>query len=330
MENESSELALRLKRLKLLHFEVIVAVADYGGITAAAAALGRSQPAISQLLAESEHALGVTLFSRGRQIKGTPYLPPVLRYVRRAINDSWQLKRELETIARSGQSMLRLGTMIMTGTDIVPRAIINLREVEASIQLSIIEDTALGLWDRFNRNEIDLIVGRLDERAFSKDYEAQPLYKDPYCIVVNNQHPLLKLNNPRWEDTEDYPWVLPAIDTGLRRAIDVTFLAHSLRPPTPWVESASPSVNLALVRQTFCLNIMSYSAAEQHLNLGLCSVLPLTLKYDVGPIGVVWSARRLSPALKSVLNSLRLAAKQKNNHFDQTWSDDNSIMEEDF
>src|SRR5690606_16303460 len=88
MDKDRNRLALRLRRLKLLHFEVVLAVAECGSLTAAAAALGRSQPAVSQQLAEAEDALGVPLFTRGRQIRGTPYLPAVLRYMRRAINDT--------------------------------------------------------------------------------------------------------------------------------------------------------------------------------------------------------------------------------------------------
>lgn len=312
MEKEAHELALKLRRLKLLHFEVIVAVADCASITAAAVALGRSQPAISQLLAEAEGALGVKLFSRGKQIRETAYLQPVLRYVRRAINDSWHLKTELETLALSGNSILRLGTMIVTGTDLVPNAIIHLREQSEPVQLDVVEDIAAGLWARFDRHEIDLIVGRLDERAFMDGVHAEPLYNDPHCVVVNNLHPLLSEKNLTWRDTVAYPWVLPPRDTVLRRAINATFLDHALRPPIPWVESASPTVSMALLRQTSCMNIMSLGAAEHHRGLGVCSILPLTLKYDVGPIGVVWGSRLLSPALHAVLASLRLAAKAKN------------------
>lgn len=311
MEMTTHRLALRLRRLKLLHFEVVAAIAEHGSLTAAALALGRSQPAVSQQLAEAEDALGVALFLRGRQIKATTYLPAVLRYMRRAINDSWQLKSELETLAHSGQSILRVGTMLVTGTSLVPDFIIGLREEAHAIQLELVEDIAAGLWARFERREIDLIVGRLDERAYAAHVRAEALYKDRHCVVVNNRHPLLKQADLSWGDTVALPWLLPPRDTALRRAIDATFLDLELRPPYPWVESAAPSVNLGLLTKTNCLSVMSRSAARQYVGLGVCAVLPLALKYDVGPVGMAWARDLEHPALFAVLDRLRLAARQQ-------------------
>lgn len=311
METTEHRLALKLRRLKLLHLEVVAAIAEHGSLTAAAAALGRSQPAVSQQLAEAEDALGVALFSRGRQIKATPYLPAVLRYARRTINDSWHLKGELETLAQSGQSILRVGTMLVTGTSLVPDVIIGLREQAQAIQLELVEDIAAGLWARFERREIDLIVGRLDERAYAAHVRAEALYKDRHCVVVNDRHPLLKQAKLSWGETGAHPWVLPPRDTALRRAIDATFLDQGLSPPIPWVESAAPSVNLGLLTKTDCLSVMSRSAARQYVSFGACAVLPLTLKYDVGPVGMAWAADLDHPALTAVLEALRLAARKQ-------------------
>ncbi|GAB2904142.1 LysR family transcriptional regulator [Paralcaligenes sp. KSB-10] len=305
MDESAHQMALRLRRLKLRHFEVLLAIAEHGSLTAAAAALGSSQPAVSQQLAETEDALGVALFSRGRQIKPTPYLPAVLRYVRRVINDSRQLQSELETLALGGQSMVRVGTMLVTGTELLPDAVIRLRQQSELIQMEVVEDIAAGLWARFERHELDLIVGRLDERAFAGNVRVEALYQDPHCVVVNKRHPLLKKKSLAWRDTVAYPWILPPRNTALRRAIDATFLDENLGPRTPWVESASPTVNLVLLSKTESLNVISKSAAGLYSGLGALAVLPLQLKYDVGPIGMVWAEAEESPALAAVLAALR-------------------------
>ena len=315
MEMNESKLALRLRRLKLLHFEVVIAVAESGSLTAAAAALGRSQPAVSQQLAEAEDALGVQLFSRGRQIKATVYLPAVLQYMRRSINDSWQLGNELETISQSGRNLLRIGTMPVTATVLVPNTIIYLREQGELIQLEVVEDIAAGLWARFERNEIDLIVGRLDERAYAKGVSAEAIFEDPHCIVVNKAHPLLKRKHLQWENTKNHPWVMPPRDTVLRRAVDATFLDLGLSPPVPWVESASPTVNLGLTAKTDCLTVISRSAVSQYIRFNAYSILPLRLKYEVGPIGMAWATNRLDPTLNTVVASLRVVADQINPNF---------------
>ncbi|TCT05736.1 LysR family transcriptional regulator [Paralcaligenes ureilyticus] len=305
MNSDPRQMALRLRRLKLRHFEVLLAVAEHGSLTAAAAALGSSQPAVSQQLAETEDALGFALFFRGRQIKPTPYLPAVLRYVRRVINNSHHLQNELETLALGGRSIVRVGTMLVTGTELLPNAIIGLRQQSELIQLEVVEDIASGLWSRFERQEIDLIVGRLDERAFTGAVLVEALYQDPHCVVVGRQHPLLKKKRVVWRDTLSYPWVLPPRHTELRRAIDATFLDQSLDLPVPWIESASSTVNLVLLGKTDCLNVVSRSAARLYAKLNAFSVLPLELKYDVGPIGMAWADEEESPALAAVLAAVR-------------------------
>ncbi|MEO6986277.1 MAG: LysR substrate-binding domain-containing protein [Paralcaligenes sp.] len=309
MSSDPRQMALKLRRLKLRHFEVLLAVAEHGSLTAAAVALGSSQPAVSQQLAETEDALGVTLFFRGRQIKPTPYLPAVLRYMRRVLNNSYHLQNELETVALGGRSVVRVGTMLVTGTELLPNAIIGLQQQSELIQIEVVEDIAAGLWSRFERQELDLIVGRLDEQAFTGNVRVEALYKDPHRVVAGCQHPLLRKKRLAWRDTLIYPWVLPPRRTALRHAIDATFLDHNLELRTPWIESASPTVNLVILSKTNCLNVVSRSAARLYAKLNVFSILPLELKYDVGPIGMAWADEEESPALAAVLAALRQSAK---------------------
>ena len=55
---------LRLRRLKLRDLHVLDAVAEAGSMAKAAPRLGMSQPAVSRVVAELEHLLGVPLFDR--------------------------------------------------------------------------------------------------------------------------------------------------------------------------------------------------------------------------------------------------------------------------
>ena len=100
MDEDGERLALHLRRLRLRHFEVLLAVARHGSLTASAPALDSTQPAVSQWLAEIEAAVGAQLFVRGRQLKPTPQLAPVLRHARRVVADSRRLAHELAAVAR--------------------------------------------------------------------------------------------------------------------------------------------------------------------------------------------------------------------------------------
>jgi len=204
MLEESDRLALHLRRLRLRHFEILLAVARHGSLTAAAQALDCGQPAVSQWLAEIEAAVDVRLFERGRQLKPTPHLAPVLRHARRVVADGQRLQRELDAVSAGAQGVVRIGTMVVASAGLLPRALLALRASGSPMRLEVVEDIAQGLWERFERRELDLIVGRLDERAFAPHIEAQALYQDPHCVVAGRKHPLLR-GTPSWDRAARHP-----------------------------------------------------------------------------------------------------------------------------
>lgn len=305
MANDADHLALHLRRLRLRHFEILLAIDRHGSLTATADALGISQPAISQSLAEVEAALGVRLFVRGRQIRPSPSHSVVLRHARRMVADSVELAAELRSVAAGALGSVRIGTMLVTSAGVLPRALLNIGAQSQPIQIEVVEDTAAGLWSRFERHELDVIVGRLDERAFGRQVRCEALFDDLHRVVAGCLHPLAQTPRISWKKSAGYPWILPPTNTALRRAIDSTFLEHGLAPPSPWLESTSPTLNQELMRHTGCLAVVSGTAARHFEGLGLLATLPLRLKYDVGPVGMIWDTPHPGPALLRVMQALR-------------------------
>lgn len=287
------------------HLEILLAVEQNGSLSATAEALGVSQPAVSQWLAEIESALGVSLFVRGRQIKPTAYLAAVLRHAHRMIADSRHLAQELELVTSGVMGIVRIGSMQVASVGLTPKALLALKAQPQPVRVDVVEDIATGLWARFERRELDLIVGRLDERAFGTRINSEALFKDPHRMVTGRSHPLLKARKLTWAKVASYPWILPSANTPLRRAIDLTFVDHGLAPPLPWFESASSTVNQALMQASNCISVMSGTAARHYEALGLLSVLSLELKSDVGPVGMVWDTQQPSAALERVLQAFR-------------------------
>ena len=299
------QLALNFRRLRLRHLEILLAVEQNGSLSATADALGVSQPAVSQWIAEIESALGVQLFVRARQIQPTAYLLPVLNHARRMMADSKHLEQELQLIKSGGMGVVRIGTMQVASVGLIPNTLLALKSQSEPIRIDVVEDVANGLWARFERRELDLIVGRLDDRAFGAQVKSEALFKDAHRLVTGRSHPLLQERKISWAKAAKYPWILPTADTPLRRAIDLTFVDHGLAPPTPWFESVSSTVNQALMHASHCISVVSGAAAHHYKALGLLSVLALHLKSDVGPIGMVWDGERDSKALTRVLQALR-------------------------
>ena len=301
----ANRFANHLRRVRLRHLEVLLAVAQHGSLSATARAVGVSQPAVSQWIAEVECAVGVPLFVRGRQLRPTPHLETVLRHARRMVADSNQMALELQAISDGLGDRVRVGTMLAASAGLLPKALLRLRASGGPLLgVSVVEDIAQGLWERFERRELDLIVGRLDERVHAPNVSSEPLYDDPHCIVAGPTHPLLA-THATWKRAAEHPWILPPAGTRLRTAIDATFVDQGLPPPTPWVESVSSTLNQWLMCETDCLSVLSGGAARRYAGQKLMRVLNLRLKYDVGPIGMAWDAHEPCPALQRLLQALR-------------------------
>jgi molybdenum-dependent DNA-binding transcriptional regulator ModE len=139
-----AELAMNMRRLRLRHLEVLLAIERHGSITGAAEALGATQPAVSQWLAEVESAIGAQLFTRGRQIQPTAFLPVALRHARRIVADSHQLQYELQAVASGSAGSVRMGVMRVAAVRLVPQALLQIGKLPQKPLVHVVEDIAAG------------------------------------------------------------------------------------------------------------------------------------------------------------------------------------------
>jgi DNA-binding transcriptional LysR family regulator len=289
---------------------VLVAISRHGNLTATAVALHMSQPAVSKWLLDIEAALGVRLFVRGRRLRPTACGEALLRHAERMLGEAHRMHEEIEAIHEGASGILRIGTMGVAAPVLLPRAIHRLRSTDSALRIVLIEDIAVGLWPRFERNELDLIVGRLDEHPQGSAFQAEPLYVDQYCVIAGPKHPLAQVRKPTWAQAAGHPWVLPPAQTPLRRAIAATFISEGLAPPRPWLESVSFTANQVFLRESACLGISSRAVARHYQSLGVLKALPLHLTSDIASLSMVWRDPNPSPIVARALEALRTVARE--------------------
>lgn len=300
-----------MRRLRLRHLEVLTTIASAQSLTAAAQRLGVSQPSVSQWLADVEAALGVALFERGRRLRPTIYLDPVLRHAQALLDASQRLRAEIDVLRDGGTGSVRIGTMQVGAPTLVPDALVRLKRSHPALRLTVIEDIAAGLWPRFERHEVDILVTRLDAAAFARAQPCEILFRAPHCVVARRGHRLLRRRAPGWAEAARQPWILPPSGTALRRSIDATFAAQGLPPPTPWVESVAAIANPQLLLRSDALAVVSGDVARHLEASGLRVVERLGLIRDEAPVGLVWHKARPADTVSAVLEALRRAARAR-------------------
>lgn len=291
------------RRIRLRHLEVLLAIARHRSLTAAAEELDITQPAVSQWLADIEAAAGVRLFERGQGLRPTPFAATMLAHAERVLKDAERAIVEVASIRSGSAGRLRLGASQVATASLVPAAVLRLREQAPDIELSLVEDTVARLWTQFERNELDMLVTRLDARALGSGLPHRRLFADRYRVVCGPHHPLAGRARLGWRDVARFPWLMPPPGTPLHEALSASFVSAGIMLPPVLLTSVSPAVNVALLRETDALALQPTAMARRLQAKGELAALSLTLTHDTGDVGLVWREPEPGPVLAAVLNA---------------------------
>lgn len=138
------------------HARTFLSVVDEGSLSAAARALGQTQPTISRQIAALEDALKVTLFERtGRSVHLTEAGLELLEHMR-----SMAAGANMVSLAATGQSQSLEGQVRVTASDvmsayILPPILKTLREQEPKLEIDVVADN--GVRDLVRR-EADIAI----------------------------------------------------------------------------------------------------------------------------------------------------------------------------
>src|SRR5262249_2352608 len=132
----------------------LLALAEYGQVTDAAAVLRISQPTLSRLLARAENELGTRLFERdGGGVRPNPYGEMTLAAARDITRRYDQLRGDLAELLDPDPGTVRLAFLDSIATSLVPRILHDFRQEAPRVRVAlrqepgheILQDLASGL-----------------------------------------------------------------------------------------------------------------------------------------------------------------------------------------
>jgi DNA-binding transcriptional LysR family regulator len=231
-----------VRRLRLRHLELLVALADAGTMRAAASRLHLSQPALSKMLSEVEAGFGARLFERSPQGLAANALGHAVIYRARAmLGELARGKDEVDALRTGAEGVLRIGTLSVTAA--VPRAVVQLRERLPGARVQIQEGRVRDMIQRLLDGGLDCVFGAITPELLTSDLlpQLQPevLLEDELCVLCADGHALARARKLRWADLHAVPWIAPPKDTLVRQALMTAFLNEGLEPPEPAIEVLS-------------------------------------------------------------------------------------------
>ena len=192
---------------------VLRAVARYGSFSAAANALGYTQPAVSRQIAVLEAEIGTQVLLRTPQgvlltdagrilVEGAEDILARLR----------RLEEEIRAQAELASGCLRLSVFPSAAASIVPRALVWFRKRFPGLELRVIVADRPEALPLLRAGELDLTVcldsNQADDRE-STSLETVTLLEDPMYIALPADHPLADLPCLALRDLAGETWMLP-------------------------------------------------------------------------------------------------------------------------
>src|SRR5437660_1489836 len=152
------------RRLRLRDLHLFFTVVQWGSMAKAAAELGMSQPAVSAVVANLEHALGVRLFDRQRQgVLLTAYGQALLRRGRAAFDELKQGVRDIEGLADPSAGEVHVGCPESIAASIMPAIIDQVVERHPRIAVHVTQvGTATLDFRELRERKFDLVIARVD------------------------------------------------------------------------------------------------------------------------------------------------------------------------
>jgi len=291
------------RRLKFRHLEVLLALHESGSLTAAAAQLHMTQPALSHWLADMEDAVGRRLFVRSRKFALTQEGEVLCTHAARMLGDVQRTHEDLQAVQSGLAGRLHVGTGLPRV--LLPKAIARLQQASPDVFISVTEAPPLELIDRLASREIDVIIGALSATALQSGFAWETLLPDSVQLVVRRGHPLLQRKKPRWRDTQAHPWILPPVDSVMRRALDEAFAAQGLPAPRPAVEANSSLRVQLLMGERDYVSILAASEVELYGPWDILQPVPLAPVIPFPDIGALWDRDRTSALTTRFLEALK-------------------------
>lgn len=268
--------------------QALVAVAGWRSESAAARALGLSQPALHQAVRKVEHAVRAQLFERSRHGSHlTSAGEQVLRHVKLALAEVRIGHEEIDRFRGLSSARVAIGALPMASDVLVPQALSRLLRQRPGTVATVADGTYEALLHQLRHGDLDLVVGPLRGAAAPADVVEQPLFEDHLVPVVRRGHPLLAQGpGGRLEPLLSWPWIGPLPGTPAHAAFLRTFAMARRRPPRVELHANAPAVLRALLLAGDHVALLSPLQIRADVAAGLLAVVPLTLRGTGRSIGL--------------------------------------------
>lgn len=204
------------------------AVARYGSIRKAAAALHIVSSALNRRILDLEEEVGSPLFERlPRGVRPTAAGELYLAYVRRSIRELEHVGAQIDGLRRLLKGRVRLAVAESVTGHMLPTAIAQFQAQHPNVTFHVWIDGPKGLADALATDAADLILTH--DPVERPQVSVIASIHQPFCALVAPDHPLAGRASLRLRDCVAYPIAMPDTTLAARALIDRALIRASFK-----------------------------------------------------------------------------------------------------
>lgn len=277
------------KSLTIRHFRVIAALADLKLVARVADTLNVSQPAVSKQIAELERIVGTPIVTRDRnRLHLTAIGLRLAEHAHLVLNQIDRAAFDLEAMSSGVSGAVTVGVVASVAPILLPDAISLLKRIAPETSVAVIEGHFVSLYPLIESGAMDVLIARVWQPQELPGIEQRVLFSEPLVVVAGRDHPLAREHKVDWQQTADWPWMLPQANSVARRAVDTLFAENGLVTPTNTIASLSLTLNLEIMRKMPAVGLFPESIAKVHAARGDIALLPLDTRGFLSEARCFW------------------------------------------
>lgn len=300
------------RRLRLRDLHAFLTVARCGSMAKAAQQLGVSQPAISKVIADLEHALGVRLFDRNRRgVEPTIYADALLRRGLIAFDELKQSVEDIEFLVDPTSGQVRIECPETISATLLPRIIERFAKQYPRVVLHVesVLTPIQGL-PALRDRKFDLLFGRLSmplhDELRADDWNIETLYNDHLVVAAGMRNRWRRRRQINLRELVGEPWILGPSHTSNYARLAEAFKAQALEMPRASLVTLSMPLIVHFLRNGPFITAYPKSVAR----LQSLIELPVDLPARPWPVAMVTlKGRTLSPVVERFIACAREVAK---------------------
>ena len=301
------------RRLKFRDLKVFFTVVQFGSMAKAAAQLGLTQPAVSDIVAGLEHMFAVRLFDRNpKGVEPTIYGRALLARGLAAFDELRQGIRDIEFLSDPTAGELKIGCPGSVAAAILPTAIERFSRRYPRVVLNFDEVPAPSTdFPGLRERKYDLVLARIAPPLIEEeDLNVEILFQDPLVVAADMHSRWARRRKIDLAELLDAPWILTAPHSWVYLSVAEAFQARGLAMPK--ISLAAPSALLRVHLLATGPFVTALPSSVLRLNAGRHSlkVLPVDLQIRGYPVAILTLKNRvLSPLVALFVEHIREVAK---------------------